>query len=37
MIETLVSAPAAPAVFDAEKFRQTTRAQWESTAEAWNR
>lgn len=37
MTETLVSAPAAPAVFDAEKFRQTTRAQWENTAEAWNR
>ncbi|MDZ4103474.1 MAG: methyltransferase domain-containing protein [Hydrogenophaga sp.] len=40
MTEALVSAPAvpaAPAVFDAEKFRQTTRAQWENTAEAWNR
>ncbi|MDP2018892.1 class I SAM-dependent methyltransferase [Hydrogenophaga sp.] len=37
MTETLVSAPAAPAVFDAEKFRQTTRAQWENAAEAWNR
>jgi SAM-dependent methyltransferase len=37
MTETLVSAPAAPVVFDAEKFRQTTRAQWENTAEAWNR
>jgi SAM-dependent methyltransferase len=27
---------AAP-VFDGEKFKQTTRAQWESAAEAWNR
>lgn len=27
---------AAPA-FDGEKFKQTTRAQWESAAEAWNR
>ncbi|WP_288252501.1 methyltransferase domain-containing protein [uncultured Hydrogenophaga sp.] len=36
MTETLVSSPA-PAVFDAEKFRQTTRAQWESAAEAWDR
>ena len=27
---------AAP-VFDAEKFRKTTRAQWESAAEAWDR
>ena len=23
--------------FDAEMFKQTTRAQWESAAEAWNR
>lgn len=37
MTEALVSAPAAPAVFDAEKFRQTTRAQWENAAEAWDR
>ena len=40
MTETLVSRPAAsaaPAAFDAEKFRQTTRAQWENSAEAWNR
>lgn len=37
MTETLISRPAAPAVFDAEKFRQTTRAQWESAAEAWDR
>ncbi|AOS81855.1 MULTISPECIES: class I SAM-dependent methyltransferase [Hydrogenophaga] len=36
MTETLVSSPA-PAVFDAGKFRQTTRAQWESAAEAWDR
>jgi ubiquinone/menaquinone biosynthesis C-methylase UbiE len=27
---------AAP-VFDGEKFKQTTRAQWETAAEAWNR
>lgn len=33
MVETV----AAPATFDAEKFRQTTRAQWESAAEAWHR
>ena len=26
-----------PVAFDPEKFRQTTRAQWESAAEAWNR
>ena len=26
-----------PVAFDSEKFRQTTRAQWESAAEAWNR
>lgn len=25
------------AIFDAEKFRQTTRAQWESAAQAWDR
>jgi ubiquinone/menaquinone biosynthesis C-methylase UbiE len=40
MTEALVCAPVAPAttaVFDAEKFRQTTRAQWENTADAWNR
>ena len=24
-------------VFDAERFRQTTRSQWESAAEAWDR
>lgn len=37
MTETLVSRPASPAVFDPEKFRQTTRAQWENAADAWNR
>ena len=31
---TTVSAPVA---FDPDKFRQTTRAQWESAAEAWDR
>jgi len=33
MAETL----AAPVAFDPEKFRQTTRAQWEAAAEAWDR
>lgn len=28
---------AANAAFDAEKFKRTTRAQWESAADAWNR
>ena len=28
---------AAPVAFDPEKFRQTTRAQWEAAAEAWDR
>ncbi|HWA36371.1 MAG TPA: class I SAM-dependent methyltransferase [Burkholderiales bacterium] len=28
---------AAPVAFDAAKFRQTTRAQWEAAAEAWDR
>ncbi len=37
MTQTTLSSPEAPAVFDAEKFRQTTRAQWESAAEAWDR
>jgi SAM-dependent methyltransferase len=37
MTETLIDSPAAPAVFDAEKFRQSTRAQWENAAEAWDR
>ncbi|GAB4568261.1 MAG: hypothetical protein Tsb007_43830 [Rhizobacter sp.] len=27
---------AAPATFDAEKFKSTTRAQWQSAAEAWH-
>jgi len=27
----------APATFDPDKFRQTTRAQWETAAEAWDR
>jgi len=27
----------APIAFDPDKFRQTTRAQWESAAEAWDR
>lgn len=36
MAETLIAA-AGPAVFDAEKFRQTTRAQWEAAAPAWDR
>jgi len=27
----------APATFDPEKFRQTTRAQWETAADAWDR
>lgn len=35
---TAPTTPAAtPAVFDPEKFRATTRAQWESAAEAWDR
>lgn len=29
--------PAAPATFDATKFKTTTRAQWQSAAEAWHR
>ena len=38
MTETIARpAPAAAATFDAEKFRQTTRAQWESAAPAWDR
>ena len=32
-----MAATAATATFDPEKFRQTTRAQWESAAEAWDR
>lgn len=35
MAETL-SSPTVPATFDADKFRQTTRAQWENAAEAWD-
>jgi ubiquinone/menaquinone biosynthesis C-methylase UbiE len=31
------TATAAPATFDPEKFKQTTRAQWEAAAEAWDR
>lgn len=33
MAETI----AAPRAFDAEQFRQATRAQWEAAAEAWHR
>jgi ubiquinone/menaquinone biosynthesis C-methylase UbiE len=36
MTET-IARPAAAATFDADKFRQTTRAQWENAAEAWDR
>ncbi len=35
MVETLQTPT--PPVFDADKFRQTTRAQWESAAQAWDR
>lgn len=35
MTETLAR-PAVAATFDAEKFRQTTRAQWENAAAAWD-
>lgn len=34
---TVLPATTAAPVFDAEKFRQSTRAQWESAAEAWHR
>jgi SAM-dependent methyltransferase len=34
---TATLTPTAPATFDPEKFRQTTRAQWEAAAEAWDR
>jgi SAM-dependent methyltransferase len=34
---TTVLQPAVPATFDADKFRTTTRAQWQSAAEAWHR
>lgn len=33
----IISSPTVPATFDADKFRQTTRAQWENAAEAWDR
>ena len=36
MAET-ISSPTATATFDPDKFRQTTRAQWENAAEAWDR
>lgn len=36
MAETLVAPSATPA-FDADKFRATTRNQWEAAAEAWDR
>ena len=36
MTEVLTSTLAAP-VFDADRFRQTTRAQWENAADAWHR
>ena len=36
MAET-ISSPTVPATFDADKFRQTTRAQWENAAQAWDR
>ncbi len=32
-----VLTPSAPVAFDADKFRQTTRAQWETAADAWDR
>jgi ubiquinone/menaquinone biosynthesis C-methylase UbiE len=36
MTET-ITRPAATAAFDPDKFRTTTRAQWENAAEAWDR
>ena len=33
----MAATAAAPTTFDPEKFRQTTRAQWETAAEAWDR
>lgn len=36
MTDTLTR-PASAATFDPDKFRATTRAQWENAAEAWNR
>lgn len=35
MAETLT--PTAPATFDPDKFRASTRAQWEAAAQAWDR
>jgi ubiquinone/menaquinone biosynthesis C-methylase UbiE len=35
--KTTTPTATAAAVFDPEKFRQTTRAQWEAAAEAWDR
>lgn len=32
-----LTAPLAPAAFDPEKFRATTRSQWEAAAQAWDR
>jgi ubiquinone/menaquinone biosynthesis C-methylase UbiE len=37
MEPTMAETLAAPVAFDPEKFRQTTRAQWEAAAEAWDR
>jgi SAM-dependent methyltransferase len=36
MVETVLS-PTAAATFDPDKFRATTRTQWEAAAEAWDR
>jgi ubiquinone/menaquinone biosynthesis C-methylase UbiE len=33
----MIEPAAAPRAFDAEKFKQTTRAQWEAAAQAWDR
>ena len=35
MVQTL-QAPTAAAVFDPDKFRATTRTQWEAAAQAWD-
>ncbi len=35
-MNTVLQAPA-PATFDADKFKTTTRAQWQGAAEAWHR
>ena len=37
MTTETITRPAAAATFDPDKFRQTTRAQWESAAPAWDR